>query len=99
MENEADAEMFRLKVRLSILEGLLIKLLLTALVSDDQQHAERSAESLRFHLQSMISVCYQRLGSSGDPGWTALYGDDVAAVHHEVIASLDATLAQILSAR
>lgn len=98
MNTEEKSEIFRLKVRVSILEGLLIRLLLKAHVSDDLQHAEAAARSLRSHLENMTSACYRQLGASGDPAWTALYGDDAAAVHHEVISSVDATLAQIVAA-
>lgn len=96
MQNETEAEIFRLKVRLSILEGLLIRLLLTALVSSDAPRAEAAAASLRRNLRRNADAALDEIGQLGDPALTAIYDEEVQQVHRSVIATVDATLAQIL---
>jgi hypothetical protein len=96
VETDTDAEIYRLKVRLSILEGILIRIALTGRASTDRPHVEASAMSLRSFLETNAGLGFQVIGSLGNPALTALYGDEAEAVHRSVVANVDATLAQIL---
>lgn len=93
--DEKEAEAFRLKVRVLALEQLVLRQALAMKLLVTGTTLEEAYREVDTELRQASRSGYRAFGATGDPGMTALYGDEVERVYEEIRASVRAQFEEV----